>query len=262
MWNGFWRVPITRKEWVYFILGGFFLTNAILGELTGGKLFSMPAYGLGWLGLDTVVLSIGVIPWPVVFITTDLINEYFGREGVRRLTFLAVGMITYAFLVLLLAIQVPAWESSPVPHDMFARVFGQSLWIIVGSLVAFLIAQLLDVTLFQIVKHHTGGRLLWLRATGSTVVSQLVDTFVVLFVGFRLPSILGVPGYDLTWEKFVQVAVGNYSYKLLIAILITPLIYLVHGIIDRYLDRDPDEPRVLTRADLGNRRSRGERVPS
>lgn len=231
-------MPTTRKQWVYFVLGGFFLTNAILGELTGGKLFSVPAYGLGWLGLDTVVLSIGVIPWPVVFITTDLINEYFGHAGVRRLTFLAVGMICYAFLVLFAAIQVPAWESSPVPHDMFAKVFGQSMWIIVGSLAAFLIAQLLDVTIFHWFKEYTGEKALWLRATGSTVFSQMVDTFVVLFVGFRLPAILGVSGYELTWGKFAQVAVGNYSYKLLIAILITPLIYVIHGIIDRYLERE------------------------
>jgi len=241
-------VPTTRKEWVYFVLGGFFLTNAILGELTGGKLFSMPAYGFSWLGLENVVLSIGVIPWPVVFITTDLINEYFGEAGVKRLTFLAVGMICYAFLVLFAAIQVPAWESSPVPHHMFAKVFGQSMWIIVGSLTAFLIAQFLDVAIFQIVKHHTGGRLLWLRATGSTIVSQLVDTFVVLFVGFRLPAILGVSGYDLTWGDFGRVAVGNYTYKLLIAILITPLIYLVHGLIDRYLEGS--EPRASARADV------------
>ncbi len=231
-------MPTTRRDWIYFILGGFFLTNAILGELTGGKLFSMPAYGLGWTGLTEVVLSIGVIPWPVVFITTDLINEYFGQAGVRRLTFLAVGMICYAFIVLFAAIQVPAWESSPVPHDTFAKVFGQSMWIIVGSLAAFLIAQLLDVTLFQALKRYTAGRMLWLRATGSTVISQLVDTFVVLFVGFRLPAMLGVPGYELTWSKFAQVAIGNYSYKLLIAVLITPLIYLIHGLIDRFLGHE------------------------
>lgn len=231
-------VSTSRRDLVYFILGGFFLTNAILGELTGGKLFSMPAVGLGWLGLKEVVLSIGVIPWPVVFITTDLINEYFGQPGVRRLTFLAVGMISYSFLVLLFEIQVPAWESSPVPHGMFARVFGQSMWIIVGSLAAFLIAQLLDVLIFQAFKRRTGRRMLWLRATGSTVFSQLVDTFIVLFVGFRLPSLLMVPGYELSWEKFVQVAVGNYSYKLVIAILITPIIYIVHGLIDRFLERE------------------------
>ncbi len=229
---------MTRRDWVYFILGGFFLTNAILGELTGGKLFAMPAPGLGWVGLAEVVLSIGVIPWPVVFITTDLVNEYFGKAGVRRLTLLAVAMISYAFLVLFVEIQVPAWSSSPISDEAFRRVFGQSMWIILGSLTAFLIAQLLDVLIFQALKRRTGRRMLWLRATGSTIFSQFVDTFVVLFIGFRLPSILQAPGYELTWEKFLQIAVGNYTYKVLIAILITPVIYVIHGVIDRFLGYD------------------------
>jgi uncharacterized integral membrane protein (TIGR00697 family) len=240
----------SRRDLVYFILGGFFLTNALLGELTGGKLFAMPAAGLSWLGLKEVVLSIGVIPWPVVFISTDLINEYFGTAGVRRMTFLAVGMIGYAFLLLSCEILVPAWESSPVSHEVFARVFGQSMWIIVGSLTAFLTAQFLDVVIFHAVKRRTGHRMLWLRATGSTVFSQLVDTFVVLFIGFRLPSILKRPGYELTWEKFLQVAFGDYAYKLLIAILITPLIYLAHGVIDRFLEGERPEPRDSSRADV------------
>lgn len=231
-------MPTTRKQWVYFVLGGFFLTNAILGELTGGKLFSLPAYGLGWLGLDPIVLSIGVIPWPVVFITTDLINEYFGHAGVRRLTFLAVGMISFSFFILFLEIQVPAAAVSRVTQEMFQGVFGQSLWIIAGSLAAFLVSQFLDVAIFQMFKHRTGGRLLWLRATGSTAFSQLIDTVVVLFIAFRLPTILQVTGYDWTWNRFFQVSAGNYSYKLLIAILITPLIYVIHGFIDRYLERE------------------------
>jgi uncharacterized integral membrane protein (TIGR00697 family) len=145
-------MPKTRRQLVFFILGGFFLTNAIVAELTGGKLFELPY--ITWFG-GPIVLSIGVIPWPVVFITTDLVNEYFGKAGVRKLTFLAVGMIVYAFLVLFAAIQVPAWEKSPVPGEMFALVFGQSQWIIVGSLIAFLTSQLVDVLIFTTVRRST-----------------------------------------------------------------------------------------------------------
>ncbi len=228
-------VPITRRQLVFFVLGGFFLTNALLGELTGGKLFAVPELDLGLLKLPSVVLSIGVIPWPVVFITTDLINEYFGRAGVRRLTFLALTMISYSFVILLLATRVPAWERSPVADAVFTKVFGQSMWIIAGSLVAFLIAQLLDVVIFQALKRRTGHRLLWLRATGSTVISQLVDTLVILFIAFRVPTLLKVPGYTMNGEDFVRVAAGNYGYKLAIAILITPVIYLAHAGIDAYL---------------------------
>ncbi len=219
----------TRRELVYFILGGFFLTNAILGELTGGKLFEV----------NGVVLSIGVIPWPVVFLTTDLINEYYGRSGVKRLTYLAVGMVIYSFIMLFAAMQVPAWENSPVSSEMFAGVFGQSMWIIVGSIVAFLVAQLIDVVVFQFVKRRTGAkRLLWLRATGSTAVSQLIDTFVVGFIAFVVPQ-------KLLFSEFLRLAQGNYLYKLGIAILITPLIYVVHAVIDRYLASEiSPEPRV------------------
>ncbi len=222
-------MPTTRKQLVFFILGGFFLTNAILGELTGGKLFTVPSFGL--FDFESITLSIGVLPWPVVFITTDLVNEYFGKAGVRRLTFLAVGMISYAFLVLYLAIQVEAAPNSPVPHDVFQTVFGQSMWIIVGSIVAFLVSQFVDVLVFLAVRERTGKRHLWLRATGSTVVSQLIDTFIILFIAFVIPG-------KLTLEEFVQLGIGNYLYKVLIAALITPIIYMGHGLIDRFLERE------------------------
>ena len=218
----------TRRDLVYFVLGGFFLTNALVAELTGGKLFQLQGSPWTWLGLGGVTLSIGVIPWPVVFISTDLINEYFGKSGVRRLTFLAVGMIAYAFVILTAAVTVPAWEKSPVSQEAFRQVFRQSQWIIVGSLTAFLVSQLVDVLIFHAVRSRTGGRLLWLRSTGSTVISQLVDSFLVGYIAFVLPG-------SLAFGDFLRLGVGNYLFKLTVAILITPLIYLGHGLIDRYL---------------------------
>ena len=223
-------VPTSRRDLVYFILSGFFLTNAVLGELTGGKLFAMPALDWGWLRIPSVVLPIGVIPWPIVFVSTDLVNEYYGRAGVRRLTFLAVSMIGYSFLILFLTMLVPAWERSPVAADVYRNVFGQSMWIIVGSLTAFLISQFVDVSVFHIVKDRTGHRLLWARATGSTFVSQLVDTFIVQFIGLYLAGVL-------TGEQYLRGACLSYVYKVLVAALITPLIYLAHNLIDRFIGR-------------------------
>lgn len=211
----------TRRDIVYLGLAGFFVTNAILGELTGGKLFTLGPF----------TLSIGVIPWPVVFITTDLINEYFGREGVRRLTLMTVGLIVYAFVVLFLAIEVPAASFSPVNDVQFAAVFGQSLWIIVGSVIAFGISQLVDVFVFWLVRHRTGGRFLWMRATGSTVVSQLIDSIVIIGVAFWLPG-------KVKTSEFLTVAASNYSFKLIVALGITPLLYAGHAAIDRFLGRD------------------------
>jgi uncharacterized integral membrane protein (TIGR00697 family) len=253
-------MPRTRKDLVFFILGGFFLTNALLGELTGGKLFVLPegllkATGLlaaiKALGLSELVLSIGVIPWPVVFLTTDLVNEYFGKQAVRKLTFLAVGMIGYSFLVLFASMQVDSWALSPVKDEQYRAVFGQSQWIIVGSITAFLLSQLVDVTIFVAFKNRTGGRFLWLRATGSTVVSQIVDTFVVGYVAFVLPGILTHSPTALTLRQLLPIAAGGYLFKLLVAIAITPLIYLAHGAIDRFLENDP--LRTLEQADPARR---------
>lgn len=208
----------SRRDIVYLALAGFFVTNAILGELTGGKLFTLGPF----------TLSIGVIPWPVVFIATDLINEYFGREGVRRLTFMTIGLIVYAFVVVFLAIQVPAASFSPVSDTQFYAVFGQSLWIIVGSVIAFAVSQLVDVFIFWLVRHKTGGRFLWMRATGSTVVSQLIDSIVIIGIAFWLPG-------KIQTSEFLTVAASNYSFKLVVALSITPLLYLGHAAIDRFL---------------------------
>jgi uncharacterized integral membrane protein (TIGR00697 family) len=208
----------TRRDVVYLALAGFFVTNAILGELTGGKLFTVGPF----------TMSIGVIPWPVVFIATDLINEYFGRDGVRGLTFMTIGLIAYAFIVLYLSIQVPAASFSPVTDAQFQAVFGQSLWIIAGSITAFAASQLIDVGVFWLVRHKTGGKYLWMRATGSTVVSQLIDSVVIIGIAFWLPG-------KVQTSEFFIVAGANYSYKLLIALGVTPLLYVGHSMIDRFL---------------------------
>jgi uncharacterized integral membrane protein (TIGR00697 family) len=208
----------SRRDIVYLALAGFFVTNAILGELTGGKLFTLGPF----------TLSIGVIPWPVVFIATDLINEYFGRAGVKRLTFMTIALIVYAFVVIFLAIQVPAAPFSPVSDLQFQAVFGQSLWIIVGSIAAFALSQLIDVGVFWLVRHRTGRRYLWLRATGSTVVSQFIDSIVIIAIAFWLPG-------KVKASEFLTVAASNYSFKLIVALGITPLLYVGHAAIDRFL---------------------------
>jgi queuosine precursor transporter len=208
----------SRRDIVYLALAGFFVTNAILGELTGGKLFTLGPF----------TLSIGVIPWPVVFIATDLINEYFGREGVKRLTFMTIGLIVYAFVIVFFAIQVPAASFSPVNDAQFYAVFGQSLWIIVGSVVAFAVSQFVDVFIFWLVRHRTGGEFLWMRATGSTVVSQLIDSILIIGIAFWLPG-------KIQTSEFLTVAVSNYSFKLIVALSVTPLLYVGHAAIDRFL---------------------------
>lgn len=204
------------------MLAGVFITHALLGEFVGGKLVEVA----GW------TMSVGVIPWPVVFVTTDLVNEYFGPRAVRRLTFLTVALIAYAFVVLYLCMVVPAGAISPVSDAAFLEVFGQSMWIIVGSITAFVLSQLLDVAVFGLVRRRTQGRWLWARAVGSTVVSQLVDTFVINGIAFGLSG-------RLTAGEVVELSVTNYAYKFLIAVATLPIVYAGHGVVDRFLRGEP-----------------------
>ena len=215
----------TKKELVFVILAGIFITNAVTAELIGGKLIQIGPF----------VMSIGILPWPVVFLTTDLINEYFGETGVKKLSLITAGLIAYAFILLFLAISIPAAKGiSPVNDDQFYAVFGQSMWIIVGSIIAFLVSQLIDVTIFWFFKNRTGNNKIWLRATGSTIISQLFDSFIVLGIAFWLPG-------KINFDTFITSALTGYVFKLTLAVLLTPLIYLGHHIIKKYLSEETEE---------------------
>ncbi len=206
---------------MFLVLAGFFITNAIVAELIGGKLVQ-------FFGLFTQ--SIGIILWPVIFLLTDLINEYYGKDGVRKLTYITVGLISFTFIILSVALNIPATSFSPVPDSVFSTVFGQSQWIIVGSIIAFLLSQLVDVYVFWSFKKLTGDKHIWLRATGSTMVSQLIDTFVVQFIAFVLPG-------KWPFSEFLVNASWGYAFKLLVALALIPMIYLGHYVIGKYLKK-------------------------
>lgn len=213
---------MTRRQTLYLILCGIFITNALTAELIGGKLIDVVG----------IPMSIGILPWPIVFLTTDLINEYFGQSGVKKITLLTAALIVYCFFVLYLAIGIPATPDIPgVTDEQFNAVFGQSQLIIVGSITAFLVTQLLDTVIFQFVKRRTGNKWLWMRSTGSTVISQLLDSFIVLGIAFWLPG-------KMPTDVYLQSGMAGYLVKLSIAVLLTPLIYLGHAVIDKYLAKD------------------------
>lgn len=240
--------PERKKNLLFIILAGIFITNALLAEMIGVKIFSAEST----VGLEPAHLNIfgftmdfnltaGVVIWPVVFITTDLINEYFGKPGVRLVSYLTVVLIAYSFLVLLMAIELPPaqwWQeannkdSAGNVFDMnfaFGKVFGQGQRIIMASIAAFLAGQLIDVFVFQRLKKMTGSKYLWLRATGSTLISQFIDSFVVLYLAFTGIFSIG---------QINAIGITNYIYKFCIAIALTPLIYLGHALIDRFLGKE------------------------
>ncbi|MEM8815176.1 MAG: queuosine precursor transporter [Pseudomonadota bacterium] len=253
------RLNSNKGGRLFVVLAGFFLTNALLAEFVGIKIFALePTLGvepLNWSlfgQTGTLNFTAGVLLWPFVFVMTDVINEYFGRRGVRFISFLTVGFIVYAFVFAFAAINaVPAewWigayreQGIPDMQAAFAGVFGQGLWVIGGSLVAFLIGQILDVSVYHRVRKLTGERMIWLRATGSTLVSQLVDSFVVLYIAF----VIGPQKWSL--DLFFAVGTLNYAYKFAMAIAMTPLIYLAHALIDRYLGDEADAMKAAAAAD-------------
>jgi len=227
------------------VLTAFFVGNAIVAEFVGVKIFALePTLGLppfGWnlFGQQgSLSFTAGVLIWPIVFIMTDVINEYFGRRGVRFISFAAAGMITYAFVFAYAAIHLAPAEwwvginadrGVPDMQAAYANVFGQGLWTIGGSLVAFLLGQVIDVTIFHRIRAATGERWIWLRATGSTAFSQFVDSFVVLYIAF----VLGPQQWPVA--LFLAVGTVNYCYKMVMAVLLSPLIYLARHMIERYL---------------------------
>ncbi len=232
---------------LFLVITAFFIANALIAECIGGKIFSLEKlFGLtpsnfhllGEKGLS-ISLTCGVLLWPLEFIITDIVNEYYGPKAVRRISYIAVALIAYAFLMFYMAMSVPAadfWYSTggkgvPNMSLAFNSVFGQGMWIIVGSIVAFLIAQIVDVTVFHKIKKTTGEKKVWLRATGSTLVSQLVDSFIVLFIAFYI-------GKDWSFQKVLAIAMVNYAYKFSVAILLTPLIYLLQYKMDAYLGKE------------------------
>ncbi|MSR00045.1 MAG: VUT family protein [Gammaproteobacteria bacterium] len=230
---------------LFIFLSGFFLTNALIAEFIGVKIFSLEAT-LGFAPIQWSILGVtgnlnftaGVLLWPFVFIMTDVINEYFGLRGVRLISWVAVSFICYAFVIAYVSIGLaPAefWVDSnkdlgvtDIQHA-YAQIFGQGLWTICGSVIAFLIGQLVDVTVFHKVRRLTGDRYVWLRATGSTAVSQLFDSFVVLYIAF----VIGPQHWSMS--QFLAVGSLNYLYKMLAAVAMIPLLYLARNIIKNYL---------------------------
>lgn len=229
---------------LFIAITAFFVANALIAECIGGKIFSLEKlFGfdpvnftiLGHSGLS-FSLTCGVLLWPLEFVITDIVNEYYGPKAVKRISYIAVALISYAFIMFYISIHIPAagwWPASKTQDGIpdlqvaFSGIFGQGMWIILGSLVAFLVSQLVDVFVFHKIKKVTGEKKIWLRATGSTLVSQLIDSFIVLTIAFKL-------GNNWTWTQVIAVCCMNYIYKGTMAILLTPVIYWAEKRIEKY----------------------------
>ena len=208
----------SKKQIIFTVFAGVFITSAIVAELISAKSVPTP--------LSPIIA--GIIPWPIVFLLTDVMNDYFGKETVKRLSYITAGLIAFCFLLVYIAVEVPTDANSYLSDSEFRKAFGGSLPIMIGSITAFLVSQLVDVQLFGVFNKLTNGRMIWLRSTGSTVISQLIDGFIVLFIGFWLPGVYSFQEILVFW-------ISGYSVKLIIAVLLTPFVYLMHALAKRIL---------------------------
>jgi hypothetical protein len=227
---------LSKPQKLFVVCSAVFLTALVVAEATASKFFTafelpLPVMILGQ-EFTRVIMTAGVLAFPITFIVTDVMNEYYGKKGIRFVTLVGMAMIIFEYLLLQLAMAVPADPISPVPQESFTQVFGSSQRIIFGSLIAYVIGQLADISLFHWIRKLTSGRHLWLRATGSTFGSQFLDTFIVLIVAFA---------GRLSLAAIVAITIFNYAYKFIIAVAITPLIYLAHWVMDRYLGHETAE---------------------
>lgn len=226
---------------LFVCLAGVFVSCLLLGDVIGGKTIPTP------LG----PISVGIIPFPVTFLLTDVVNDFYGRRGARFLTLLGFAMAVLAWVILQLGTALPPHESTYFTQAEFSKIFGGSAQLFVASMIAYLLGQFLDIHVFQFWKALTESKHLWLRATGSTLLSQIVDTVVINVVFWAWTaaadptSFLGKmsPGDRWSWV-FAKVA-REYGIKLLVAVLLTPAVYAIHAFVVRVLRIRPEahEPR-------------------
>ena len=230
---------IDARQRLYLYLVGVFLTALLIGDTIGSKLFVVDV-PLGFTTLPAT-LSVGAIWFPITFLLTDVVNEFYGASGARTLTFVGFWMALLAFCVIYASRKIPAASFSPISQASFDSVFGGANRIFVASLCAYLVGQLVDIAIFQKMKSLTQSKHIWLRATGSTLISQLVDTLVVTYVAFY---------GTLTSEQLHRAATTSYLVKVILAVGLTPAIYALHGLIHRRLGMEPAPPASRTNLEL------------
>ncbi len=221
---------LDTRQRLFFFLAANFVVALVVGDILGGKLTEVTALGRGW------VISVGMIPFPVTFVLTDLLNEFYGKRAARYVTLVGFAMALFAYTTIFVAMMVPwapftrdaAWDG--MREASFDNVFNGSKRILAGSMCAYLVAQFLDIGTFHFLKRLTGGRHLWLRATGSTVMSQLVDTVVITFIAWT-----GL----LPWSTMMGMILSSYVVKLVVALGLTPVIYGAHAAVERVLGVRP-----------------------
>lgn len=234
---------LDKRHKLFLVLAGIFTTCLVVGDIIGGKLVGGQVLGMNWL------TTVGMVPFPITFLLTDVLNEFYGKRAARFITLVGFCMAVLSFVIIYTAAAVPFAETVPLSdRTAFNSVFLGSLRMIIASLCAYLVSQFVDIGVFHALKRVTSGKLLWVRATGSTAVSQLIDTCVITVVAWTGRK---------TSTEIATIIYTAYGLKLLIAVGLTPLIYLCHTLVQRGLGIPPilvggEAPDDLPAAEAAN----------
>jgi len=220
-------------ENIYLLLAGLFITSLVVSNLIFQKFFYWYPLDITVFGNSLFELSVGILPYPITFLITDLISEIYGKKKANQVVITGIFASFFSMGILLIANEVPAIENSPIDDKTFNQVFALSPIAALASMIAYLIAQFVDIRIYHFWKNLTQGKMLWLRNNFSTFSSQLIDT--VLVVG--LLSVFGV----LEWKLFWGLVISGFLFKIIVAALDTPLLYLFVGIFRKTFDLKPTD---------------------
>ncbi|MBX3364870.1 MAG: queuosine precursor transporter [Phycisphaeraceae bacterium] len=228
----------SRQQLVYVWLAGVYITSLLLANIVGVKMF---AFQTTWWPLEDGLLmhTMGMLPFPITFLLTDLLNEYYGKKAARRVAYIAFSMAALAWVLIWVSRALPTHEGIPgtATKDAFEIIFGGASLMYLASIVAFLCGTLIDIVLFGVFKRLTRGRFVWLRATGSTVISQLFDSLIISLLFFYVFQLL--EGNNPNLRDAINIAFTGYVLKFLIAVAMTPGIYLGRYILQRSFGLKP-----------------------
>lgn len=198
---------------IYLIFAALFIASLVVSNLIFQKFFYWNFFG--WYRFE---ISVGILPYPITFLLTDLISEVYGKKKANQVVTAGIFASFFSLLIVYVAGAVPATDWSPIGNTIFQNVFGATAIAVLASMLAYLFAQYVDIYIFHFWKKVTKGKHLWIRNNFSTFFSQFVDTCTVLLLLCSFGKI--------EWDRFGILLLSGFLFKILVAVLDTPLLYL------------------------------------
>ena len=219
------------------ILAGLFITSLVASNLIFTKIFYWYPFDINFMGVKLFELSVGILPYPLTFLITDLISEIYGQKKADQVVITGIFASIFSIGLIFISSQVPAIEASPINDETFNSVFLNAPLAVLASMLTYLFAQFIDIRIYHYWKKLTKGKHLWLRNNFSTFTSQFVDTFTIV----SLLILFGI----LPQDKFLVLIISGFIFKVIVAILDTPLLYLFVWMFRRKFNLKVDEEIIL-----------------